>query len=121
MLNDNEKEREKKVKPLKMSFWPRGRTLVEGKRRDLRSLMVELGEIEMGIETPLNFTFMVMVAFELGSLAPLFASISTFSIDANPVMSASQEKGQYHLLGKEEHHNFTHDLISCVRFRRILK
>lgn len=59
-----------KTLPLKMSFWPRGRTLVEGRRRDLRSLMVELGEIETGMLTPLNLTFMVMVvAFESASIS----------------------------------------------------
>lgn len=64
-----------KILPLKMSFWPRGRTLVEGRRRVLRSLMVESGEIEMGMETPLNLTFMVMVlvplSLELASLASI--------------------------------------------------
>jgi len=64
------KRKGQKVKPLKMSFWPRGRTLVEGRRRDLRSLMVELGEIETGMLTPLNLTFMVMVvAFESASIS----------------------------------------------------
>jgi len=60
-----------------MSFWPLGRTLVAGKRRDLSSLMVDWGEIEMGIVEPLNFTLMVMVvAFEF--VVP--PSISIFNV-----------------------------------------
>jgi len=60
-----------------MSFCPLGRTLVAGRRRDLNSLMVDWGEIEMGIVEPLNFTLMVMVvAFEF--VVP--PSISIFNV-----------------------------------------
>lgn len=93
---------EKKVKPLKMSFWPRGRTLVWGKRRDLRSSMVELGEIEMGIETPLNFTFMVMVSFELGSVTLQSGSISQFSVILIRILLLWMLEKE-HVLGKENH------------------
>jgi len=38
--------------------------------------MVELGEIEMGMVTPLNLTFMVMVvALESGSISPFLLRV----------------------------------------------
>uniref|UniRef100_A0A803P0T5 Uncharacterized protein n=1 Tax=Cannabis sativa TaxID=3483 RepID=A0A803P0T5_CANSA len=37
----------RKKEPLEMSFWPRGRTLVRGWRRDLSSLMVESGDMRI--------------------------------------------------------------------------
>jgi hypothetical protein len=64
-----QRERERK-EPLKMSFWPRVRTLVRGWRRDLRSVIVESCERETGIDLPLNLTVIVMLLFwALGSLA----------------------------------------------------
>ena len=43
--------------PLKISFWPRGRTLVRGWSSDLSSLTEESGETESGIVRPANFTW----------------------------------------------------------------
>lgn len=63
--------------PLKMIFWPLGRTLVRGRRRDLSSLMVDWGEIDMGIVEPLNFTLRVMVVVAFEFEPPSF-SISLF-------------------------------------------
>ena len=65
-----QREREREKEPLKMSFWPRVRTLVRGWRRDLRSVIVESCERETGIDLPLNLTVIVMLLFwALGSLA----------------------------------------------------
>lgn len=44
-----------------MIFWPRGRTLVIGWRRDLRSLTVASGDTESGIELPPNLTVSFIV------------------------------------------------------------
>lgn len=72
-----------------MSFWPRGSTLVEDKRRDLRLEMVESGEIEMGIDLPLNLTLTVMVASPWGSLAPAVTDVA--SISPLPMYVSSQQ------------------------------
>lgn len=63
------------MEPLKMSFWPRVRTLVRGWRRDLRWVMVESGERVSGIDLPLNLIEIVMsllspLPFSFGSAAP---------------------------------------------------
>lgn len=46
--------------PLKMSFCPRGRTLVRGWRRDLTSLIDESGDVATGIDLPPNLTVILM-------------------------------------------------------------
>ncbi len=65
--------------PLKMSFWPRGRTLVRGWRRDLRSPIVASSERVTGIDLPLNLTVIVIpVVFDWRSLAsPVVAPASS--------------------------------------------
>uniref|UniRef100_A0A2P2KB53 Uncharacterized protein MANES_18G144200 n=1 Tax=Rhizophora mucronata TaxID=61149 RepID=A0A2P2KB53_RHIMU len=62
-----------KTFPLKMSFWPRGRTLVRGCKRVFRSLTVESIDAVIGIDLPLNFTVMLIDS-------ELFASIFCFSV-----------------------------------------
>lgn len=57
-----------------------------GRRRDLSSLMVDWGEIEMGMEVPLNLTLIVMVASELASLAPPMPLPLPLSISPSPMM-----------------------------------
>lgn len=57
-----------------------------GRRRDLSSLMVDWGEIEMGMEVPLNLTLIVMVASELASLAPPMPLPHPLSISPSPMM-----------------------------------
>lgn len=90
-FTEKEREREREVEPLKMSFWPRVRTLVRGWRRDLRWVMVESGERVSGIDLPLNLIEIVMsllspLPFPFGSAAPP-SSIAVLCLVAGSLMS----------------------------------
>ena len=90
-FTEKEREREREVEPLKMSFWPRVRTLVRGWRRDLRWVMVESGERVSGIDLPLNLIEIVMsllspLPFPFGPAAPP-SSIAVLCLVAGSLMS----------------------------------
>lgn len=80
-----------------MSFWPRGRTLVRGWRRDLRSLMVESTERLMGIDLPLNLT-VILIKFwvSLSSISPVASPLSIFPLLGfllpEPLRESSQKR-----------------------------
>jgi len=76
----SKKKRERLWVPLKMSFWPRGRTLVRGCRRDLTSLIVESRETEIGMDLPLNFTVM-FIAVSWPSTSIFFCFLSVLDDD----------------------------------------
>jgi len=76
----SKKERERLWVPLKMSFWPRGRTLVRGCRRDLTSLILESRETEIGMDLPLNFTVM-FIAVSWPSTSIFFCFLSVLDDD----------------------------------------